>query len=340
MYYLSLFSGIGGFEYAIHSIWPQAVCLGYSEIKPTALKVYKSHFPTHRELGDIRNIKPEEIPNLNLCDLIVAGFPCTNLSSLAHIRGDPRGLQGSASGLFYELLRIIAATVAVNPNVHILIENNASMNKANKTIITEELSFALGKHVVMNALDASMFGVQTRKRLYWTSFYVGLPIECKQTWNDILDPFETVQNLKLSQRYIDCMNRLIPSPSIQPTRVFFDGKEFQTLSHNESSRSRWQCCFHSDTSNVEIPHYSYPIGKSRPITASFGNHNVLVDRRGNGPLLIRLWSLHEIERAFALPVGWVSSPELGLTRRQAIECLGNCVVVTVIQYILSNYLVK
>ena len=47
MKYISLFSGIGGFEVAIHRKWPNAVCLGYSEIKPSAIKVYETHFPDH-----------------------------------------------------------------------------------------------------------------------------------------------------------------------------------------------------------------------------------------------------------------------------------------------------
>jgi len=34
MKYISLFSGIGGFEQAIHEVFPDAECLGYSEIDP------------------------------------------------------------------------------------------------------------------------------------------------------------------------------------------------------------------------------------------------------------------------------------------------------------------
>lgn len=76
MKYISLFSGIGGFEIAIHRVFPEAVCLGYSEIRPAAIKVYEEHFPDHYNLGDITQITNEEITELvkDGCDLIVGGF--------------------------------------------------------------------------------------------------------------------------------------------------------------------------------------------------------------------------------------------------------------------------
>jgi site-specific DNA-cytosine methylase len=47
MKYLSLFTGIGGFEVALHRVFPNAECIGYSEVKPHAIKVYEHHFPGH-----------------------------------------------------------------------------------------------------------------------------------------------------------------------------------------------------------------------------------------------------------------------------------------------------
>ena len=49
--YLSLFSGIGGFESAIHSVFPAAECVGYSEVDKFALRCYQHHFPNHVNLG-------------------------------------------------------------------------------------------------------------------------------------------------------------------------------------------------------------------------------------------------------------------------------------------------
>lgn len=55
MKYLSLFSGIGGFELGIGE---KGTCVGYSEIDKYARQIYEKHFPTHKWLGDIKGTKP------------------------------------------------------------------------------------------------------------------------------------------------------------------------------------------------------------------------------------------------------------------------------------------
>ena len=60
--YLSLFSGVGGFELAIHSVFPDAVCIGYSEVDSNAIKTYQKHFPEHVNLGDITKIDIDARP--------------------------------------------------------------------------------------------------------------------------------------------------------------------------------------------------------------------------------------------------------------------------------------
>lgn len=329
MKYISLFSGIGGFECAIHEVFPRAKCLGYSEIKPHALQIYQQHYPNHKNLGDITKITEEHISKLGKCDLIVGGFPCTNLSSLAHIQGDSRGLEGNSSKLFYDMLRIITYIYKRNPKVNFVIENNASMSKANRILITEKLK-TVGLQVFMTKLDAADFGVQTRKRLYWTTFPLTKQIQKLQEWKDILIDLEHIQ--PISQKYVDCLNRTVPSTTKYDFVVIYNGREFQKIEHGEKSRSRWQCSFHSDTTEVKLAEYTYPIGNSRPVTASFGNHNVLVDRRFD-PFKIRLFYITEIEKLFGFPVGYTSTVS---SRQKKYDCLGNSVVVHVIEYILRH----
>ena len=135
------------------------------------------------------------------------------------------------------------------------------------------------------------------------------------------------------------MNRTIPSKLVYKDRLYFDGKDFEIVPHNKPSRSRWQCSFHSDTiedsKNSVIS--SYPIGKCRPITGSFGNHNVLVDRRYGG-IKIRLFQLVEIERLFGFPDDYtkILSTVSRENRSKRIDCLGNSVIVPVIKYILMR----
>ncbi|KAI9008256.1 hypothetical protein BC832DRAFT_591492 [Gaertneriomyces semiglobifer] len=45
---LSLFSGIGTVEYAIHKVFPNAICVGFSEIDQSAIKTHTTIRPTDR----------------------------------------------------------------------------------------------------------------------------------------------------------------------------------------------------------------------------------------------------------------------------------------------------
>lgn len=56
-----------------------------------------------KHLGDIRNIKGNEIPKV---DVITGGSPCQDLS----VAGKREGLKGERSGLFLEQIRIITCT--------------------------------------------------------------------------------------------------------------------------------------------------------------------------------------------------------------------------------------
>ncbi len=99
MKYLSLFSGIGGFELGIG---PQHECVGYSEIDKYASSIYQSHFPEHKNYGDITKIKEQELPYF---DLLCGGFPCQSFS----IAGKRRGFEDTRGTLFFDIARILRA---------------------------------------------------------------------------------------------------------------------------------------------------------------------------------------------------------------------------------------
>ena len=299
MKYISLFSGIGGFEVAIHNIFPEAQCLAYSDIKKTAIHVYKNHFPDHHNLGDISLISKQTILNTvkNGCDLIVGGFPCKNLSSLAAITGSNSGLKGCHSGLFYHMLKILCWVREIHPNTHFILENNASMSNKNKELIRKTLTSKLGFEPHENIINASSFGVQSRKRIFWTSFKISETISpCViQTWNDVLERVNTVK--PISDNYVKCMNKCIktrynPKKLIQVEKDNIGYK--MVISDNiGNGKSRWQSSFHSDTANsTDKISYTYPIGKSRVVTASFGNHNILLDRRGKKKWIFYTENVH------------------------------------------------
>lgn len=154
--YLSLFSGIGGFECGIHEIFPNARCMGYSEINPYSIKVYQEHFPDHKNLGDVSSIKGEKLEKLKgRVDLLVGGSPCQNFSKA----GDRKGLDGQKSSLLMEYVRILNE---LNPKYFIL--ENVQMSKDHQ----EQVSELLGVDPVL--IDSNIASYQRRKRLYWCNF--------------------------------------------------------------------------------------------------------------------------------------------------------------------------
>ena len=94
--YLSLFSGIGGFELGIAD---KGECIGYSEIDKYAIQIYEKHF-NHKNYGDITKIIPKDLPDF---DLLVGGFPCQSFS----IAGKRMGFADTRGTLFFDIAKII-----------------------------------------------------------------------------------------------------------------------------------------------------------------------------------------------------------------------------------------
>jgi DNA (cytosine-5)-methyltransferase 1 len=99
---LDLFSGIGGITKALHE-WVQPVA--YCEIDPYAQAVLLSkmstgELPTAPIWDDVCTLPTNELPKI---DIIYGGFPCQDIS----IAGAGKGLEGSRSGLFFEIMRLV-----------------------------------------------------------------------------------------------------------------------------------------------------------------------------------------------------------------------------------------
>jgi len=163
MRYLSLFSGIGGFELGIPNDWE---CIGYSEIEPRAIEIYQRHFPNHKNYGDITQINAEELPDF---DCLVGGFPCQSFS----IAGKRGGFNDTKGTLFFDIARIIA----VKKPKAVLLENVKGLLSHNKgrtfeTVIKtlDELGYDV-EWCVFNSTD---FGrPQNRPRVYIRGFIRG-----------------------------------------------------------------------------------------------------------------------------------------------------------------------
>lgn len=151
----SFFSGVGGFELAFEGLG-ETVFL--SEIDKGASKVLEHRFPGVPNLGDITQIS-EETVRAYQPDVIVGGFPCQDLS----VAGKRAGLEGVRSGLYFEMVRLVAAARprwVVFENVPGLLSSNGGRDMGAVLGALDELGYGWAYRV----LDAQFFGVPQRRR--------------------------------------------------------------------------------------------------------------------------------------------------------------------------------
>jgi DNA-cytosine methyltransferase len=150
MVVLSLFDGISCGQLALKRAGIEVDKYYASEIEPNAIKVTQHNFPNTIQLGDVRNIKAENLPKI---DLLIGGSPCQTFS----MAGSKTGFDGK-SGLFYEYLRILKE---VKPTYFLL--ENVKMKKEWRDEITKELN------VIPILINSNLVSAQDRERLYWTN---------------------------------------------------------------------------------------------------------------------------------------------------------------------------
>lgn len=150
-----LFSGIGGFEFGLHQAGHRSVLM--CENDPSARAVLKSRFdmPLKRIREDVT--KPLALPPET--DLLVAGFPCQDLSQA----GTGRGLDGPNSGLVRRVFELLKRKRVE----WVLIENVPFMlHLARGRALDEVLRSleGLGYRWAYRVVDAMSFGVPQRRR--------------------------------------------------------------------------------------------------------------------------------------------------------------------------------
>ena len=192
MLYLSLFSGIGGFELGIKQVYEtnniiqhsskqgrkwagiqstgnsthnksgnwmgKPTCIGFSEIDKYAIQVYEKQF-NHKNYGDITKINAKELPDF---DLLVGGFPCQSFS----IAGKRGGFNDTRGTLFFDIARICSEKrpkYLVLENVKGLLSHDKG--KTFQTILG--VLSDLGYTVEWQVLNSKNFGVpQNRERVF------------------------------------------------------------------------------------------------------------------------------------------------------------------------------
>ena len=148
---LSLFDGMSCGQIALNKLGIQYENFYSSEIDKHAMKVTQHNFPNTIQIGDVTQLKGENLPKI---DLLIGGSPCQGFS----FSGKGLNFEDPRSKLFFEFVRLIKET---NPRYFLL--ENVKMKKEYEQVITEYLG------VEPIEINSSLVSAQNRVRLYWTN---------------------------------------------------------------------------------------------------------------------------------------------------------------------------
>jgi len=166
---LSLFDGISCGQIALKKAGIPYNTYYASEIDKYAIKVTQHHFPHTIQLGDVTQIRGENLPKI---DLLMGGSPCQGFSW----SGKRLNFNDPRSKLFFEFVRLLKEC---KPKYWFL--ENVVMRKDFEQTITSYLE------VEPVMINSSLVSAQNRKRLYWANFPITQPIDKGVKLSDILE---------------------------------------------------------------------------------------------------------------------------------------------------------
>ena len=148
---LSLFDGLSCGQIALERADIDVKNYYASEIDKHAIKVTQHNYPNTIQLGDVTQIKGQDLPQI---DLLIGGSPCQGFS----FAGRQLNFDDPRSKLFFEFVRL---KNELNPKYFLL--ENVVMKQEFQDVITEYMGVKPIK------INSNLVSAQTRERLYWTN---------------------------------------------------------------------------------------------------------------------------------------------------------------------------
>jgi DNA (cytosine-5)-methyltransferase 3A len=309
---LSLFDGISCARVALDRAGIEVNAYMASEIDKNAIKVSEKNYPDIIRVGSVVGLEVE-----GQVDLLIGGSPCQDLSIA---KKDRKGLDGDRSGLFWEFLRI---KKECNPQWFVL-ENVASMSKADRDIITREMG------VEPAMFNASLVSAQSRKRLFWTNIPFDLPEDRRILLKDILQPDGEVDERMVVDGKAYTLTASYAKATPSPAQVEHNIEKGQrTMVRIGRDIGRRLVDGHRADADTSVP-YERRIetredDKCGTLT-SVTKDNLVVGER------IRKLTAIECERLQGLPDNYTE----GVAMTHRYKCLGNAFNVDVVAHILGR----
>ena len=152
---LSLFDGMSCGQIALNRLGIPIKTYYASEVDPYPIKVTQANYPDTIQLGDVRDISLESLPERP--DILLAGAPCQGFS----FAGKQLNFEDPRSKLFFDFVRVLKI---LKPKYFLL--ENVRMKKESQDIISKYLG------VEPRVFNSNKASAQNRHRLYWFNWEV------------------------------------------------------------------------------------------------------------------------------------------------------------------------
>ena len=314
---LSCFDGISCAQLALQRAGISYMNYYASEIDKFAISVTQTHFPQTIQVGNIKELKPDNFSNI---DLMIGGFPCQSFS----IAGNKLGFKDNRGKLFFDMYYLFNA---LKPKYFIF--ENVKM----RSDIRDAISTLLGVEAI--EINSNKFTAQNRKRLYWTNIPVRKYYDEGILLADILESDIAMQE---KANTVDAnywkggseknfkLKRNLKLPTSQSERRYQVLTEARTESakaqRRENLKNGIDYCSRAD--KVYVPRTDH---KSNTITTS-GDENILLGENDK----LRLLTPMECERLQGIPDNYTAI----LSDTQRYKSIGNGFTVPVIAHILRG----
>ena len=356
MRYLSLFSGIGGFELGLEDSSKDFECVGYAEIDKYAKNIYEKHFD-HLDLGDVTKIEASELPDF---DLLVGGFPCQAFS----VAGKGLGFADTRGTLFFEIERIL---MIKKPKYFLLenVRNLLSHDKGRTFSIMAQILVDLGYNIRWDVLNSKDFGVpQSRERIYIRGSLDSFPndISLKEDTFDTENHIEYVINGRQGERIISpngISQTLAATGGNAGNSTYIKEAKIKKIgNHSRSGKGQGGNVYDEEGLSPTLTcQHDYPAKvRIKKVYGSFQKHRAETDGTysptltaissniTNRPVLETEYAYRcitpiEAERLQGFPDNWTEKGEDGslISNTQRYKCCGNAVTTNVIKYIIDNW---
>jgi len=208
--YFSTFTGVGGLDYGLEQIG--AKCVGFSEIRKSSEKIYKSHYPQHFNYGDVTVFDPNSLPDF---DILVGGFPCQSFSLAGLRKGleDGKGKKGAMVLYLHRILQAKQPKFFVLENVKGILNHDKGATFRKIFRVFENA----GYHVRVLLLNALNYGsAQNRERVIFIgskeSFDAVRPVilDNSKRFRDVFDGDEAkYKQIKETERNLAKIEQLL-----------------------------------------------------------------------------------------------------------------------------------